>query len=199
MCVNLETSILAFGIGQASGLYLANSTNLEKKMIGLFVMFYSLVQLFEGLIYFNGYNSTNTSDWYSRLIMINLGFQGLVFFILMSQVQNINSTYILITGLISFFILGFSLSDDFQKADISKGCMKWNFLSQNDFILTILCIMYILIFFWFFTESKSDYISECGAVLGITFLLSKYFINSTNYPSIWCLSSAISAPIFTIL
>lgn len=45
-------------------------------------MFYSLVQLFEAFIYYNG---KSASEIYSRLLLLNLGFQGLVLFLLASQ------------------------------------------------------------------------------------------------------------------
>ena len=76
MCINLKTSILAFGIGTGSG-YLLTTKSIEKKMMGIFIMFYSLIQLFEAGIYWS--NGTNPL-LYSQLIMINLGFQGLLFF-----------------------------------------------------------------------------------------------------------------------
>ncbi len=86
MCINLETSLLAFGIGEFSGLYLLSSSSVEKRILGIFVMFLSLIQLFEALIYYNGISA---SEIYSRLLLLNLGFQGFVFFTLVNNVTYI--------------------------------------------------------------------------------------------------------------
>ena len=51
MCINAETSLASFAIGEIAGLLLLASKNNDKKVIGLFIMFYSLVQLFEYNIY----------------------------------------------------------------------------------------------------------------------------------------------------
>ena len=72
MCVNLKTSIIAYLIGTISSLLLIQNNNKEKKNIGYYILFFTCVQLFEALIYYN--NKTI----YSRLLLINLGFQGLV-------------------------------------------------------------------------------------------------------------------------
>ena len=52
MCVNYQTSLAAFIFGEITGLILIfdqdkSSTNYDKIFIGLFVMFYSLIQFFE--------------------------------------------------------------------------------------------------------------------------------------------------------
>ena len=46
MCINAETSLLSLLIGQTAGLILL-SKNIERQMIGAFIMFYSLIQYFE--------------------------------------------------------------------------------------------------------------------------------------------------------
>ena len=78
MCVNLKTSISAFLIGTISSLILINSNNKENKFIGNFILFYTFIQLFEALIY------NNNLTIYSRLLLINLGLQGLVFMLLLN-------------------------------------------------------------------------------------------------------------------
>ena len=53
MCVNLQTSIIAFIVGIICGLILATENN-EKRALGVFIMFYSFVQLCEAYIYYFG-------------------------------------------------------------------------------------------------------------------------------------------------
>ena len=64
MCINLKTSISAFFIGVISSLSLIKSNNKENISIGKFILFYTFVQLFEGLIYYNNLTI------YSRLLLM---------------------------------------------------------------------------------------------------------------------------------
>ena len=78
-------------------------------------------------------------------------------------------------------------------------CLKWNFLESNSNISIGLSLMYFAMFLWIFTQSDSNYIKYVGFVLLGTFIFS-YFVLSgkANSPSIWCLSSAIAAPLFLL-
>ena len=60
MCINLETSLFSFLIGESAGLTLAMSNSLEKRLIGLFIMFYSFIQIFEANIYFKSNQELNS-------------------------------------------------------------------------------------------------------------------------------------------
>ena len=202
MCINLQTSILAFGLGELSGLYLVTRDSIEKKLIGLFVMFYSLVQLFEAFIYNSG---ESANEIYSRLLLLNLGFQGIVFFLLMSQCFIINNFYLIITGIISIGILFYSLSSSFEKAELNNGCLTWNFLDNNNISIP-LYIMYAIILYWIITDKQSiypntdtDFIRNVGVILFVTAVLTNQIRFNCNKPGMWCLSSSISAPLFTLL
>jgi len=208
MCINYQTSSIAFLIGEISGLILTLESN-DRKMVGLFVMFYSLIQFFEANIHYYGQDA---SSIYSRLLLMNLGFQGLVFFILMGQIIEVNNYYFLICGIISLFIIYRALSTDFKKADVAN-CLKWNFMEHNTVIA--LTIMYSVIFYWYSTSkiTKSNYnsksnsisntdinfINNTGIFFAITLGLSYFLFNKNSSPGIWCLLSAIIAPIFLIL
>ena len=208
MCINYETSLASFLIGELSGLALilfncsetdTKSIDYEKIFIGLFVMFYTMIQFFELRIY-----QTNNSDMISKkLLLLNLGFQGLLFFVLMSLLYKINGIYIWICGLVSFIIVietifGF----DSQDIELSESkCLKWNFM-KNDKISLSLGLMYLTMFFWIFVEPNSNFIKYIGFVLLFTLVLSYFIFNNiytnVNSPSIWCLSSAIAAPLFIL-
>ena len=71
MCINAPTSLGSFIIGETSGLLLINTGDKPRQMIGLFVMFFSLVQLFEYNIYKNNNIKLN-----SKLLLLNLATQG---------------------------------------------------------------------------------------------------------------------------
>ena len=200
MCINLETSLFSFLIGESAGLTLAMSNSLEKRLIGLFIMFYSFIQIFEANIYFKSNQELN-----SRLLLINLGFQGLVFFLLMSYIYEINSIYIVISIFVSIIILIKGLSENFKEITINN-CLQWDFLSEKE-IHYSLGLMYLIMFIFIFSnkELKNDNLNndnlvfKSGIILLITYLFSFYIIDYKNRPSIWCMSSAILAPVILLL
>lgn len=206
MCINLKTSIGAFLIGTISGLILINSNNNEKKVIGSFILFYTLIQLFEALIYYNNLTI------YSRLLLIDLGLQGLVFMLLINHyITPINKIYIYICVVISLFVIYNALKSDFTKATIEGG-MKWNFNIKPLFgkifdMSDILTIMYIVMIIAVVNyNDKLNYIIKLAFLLLSAYIISIYIIQSntglvcsTNKPSIWCLSSAIVSPIMLFL
>jgi len=192
MCINLQTSIIAFSIGMISGIKLINSTNKETIIIGKFIIFYTMVQLFEAMIY---YNNTKVP---SMLLLLNLGFQGLFFILLLNNMIPLNNIYIIITMCIALFICYKTFHPEFKMATTTEG-MKWNF---NDMSCgNALAIMYITMFIVVIeNNNRLDKINKFGFLLFITFVIS-YNINiqcNVNKPSIWCLSSAIAAPLMMI-
>ena len=192
MCINIKTSIGAFIIGTVSGLILNKSENKENKILGKFIIFYTMVQLFEALIY------NNNTEIYSKLLLINLGFQGLVFILLLNDFIPINKIYIYITSLIAAFIFYKSIHPEFIKASTTNG-MKWEF--NDNTTSTLLMIMYITMFISVLNNNKKlDKINKMGILLFITFIISytmkeSEIICNINRPSMWCLSSAIAAPL----
>lgn len=196
MCINLKTSISAFLIGTLSSLALIKSNNKENISIGKFILFYTFIQLFEALIYYNNLTI------YSRLLLLNLGLQGLVFMIQLNNYTPIDNNYIYICAIISLFITYKALKSDFKKATTER-CMKWNFFDRS--IIYILYIMYGMIFISMYHYSdKLNNINKLGVLLGLTCIISIYIskmkslLCSINKPSIWCLSSALIAPIMLL-
>lgn len=202
MCVNYQTSLAAFIFGEITGLILIfdqdkSSTNYDKIFIGLFVMFYSLIQFFELMLYLNKSNENN--QIYKKMLLLNLGFQGLVFFLLASYIYKINSIYLIICGLVSFLIILSAFQNNIEISFTETNCLRWDFLTNLPNASISLGLMYAIIFLWIFTESNSEYIKYVGFILLGTFLFS-YFILSgkSNSPGLWCLSSAIAAPLFLL-
>ena len=196
MCINLKTSISAFLIGALSSLALIKSNNKENNSIGKFILFYTFVQLFEALIYYNNLTI------YSRLLLLNLGLQGLVFMIQLNNYTPINKNYIYICAIISIFITYKSLQPNFKKAT-TEGCMKWNFFDKA--IIKMLYIMYGMIFISMYHYSdKLNNINKLSMLFILTYIITIYIskmkslLCSINKPSIWCLSSALVAPIMLL-
>ncbi len=200
MCINYQTSLGALMIGEVTGLILILdqdqiNTNYDKIFIGLFVMFYSLIQFFELMIYIN---PVTKNQIYKKMLVLNLGFQGLLFFLIASYIYKINSIYLVMCGLVSFIIMLNVFENNIDINFTNTQCLKWDFLSSSN-INVSLGIMYFAMFLWIFTESNSYYIKYIGVILLSTFLFS-YFLqyDKTNSPGIWCLSSAIAAPLFLL-
>jgi hypothetical protein len=210
MCINFETSLMSFLIGELSGLSLilfnyckteteteTKSIDYEKIFIGLFVMFYTLVQFCELKIY----QTNNNDSIANKLLVLNLGFQGLLFFVLMSLIYKINGIYILICGLVSIIIIIETIFGTTNIKLTESKCLRWEFMENKQIYLS-LGLMYFMIFFWVFVEPNSNFIKYVGFVLLFTLIFSYFIFNNiytyVNSPSIWCLSSAIAAPLFIL-
>lgn len=189
MCVNFETSIISFLVGEITGFILSTQSN-EKRIIGLFIMFYSLVQLFEACMYFNTNDKTTL---FSRLLLINLGLQGLVYFILVNFYFKVEPIYFMLFGIISLYIMYKAIVTNFNASTINP-CMKWNFM-ENDTI-KILGSMYIIMLIYMLT-SQVQLFNNVGKLFIITYGVS--LLLPYNSPSVWCLTSAIAAPVILFL
>ena len=189
MCFNYKASVISFMIGMISGLLLIMN-ELEKKVIGYFILFYTLVQLLEAIMYYYG---NNTPIIYSKLLLINLGLQGLIFFLLVNYIYKIPDIYFYLSLFISFYIIIETFQSNFKKVTIDPK-INWNFMNLN--VSIFLAIMYFLMFYWLFNNQENIKINNFGKLLFTTFLISYLIPNKNeNHPSIWCISSAIVAPI----
>jgi hypothetical protein len=195
MCINSHTSLIAFIIGELSGLLLLKSNQKEKKIIGLFVMFYSLVQLMEYNIYKN--NNVKLS---SQLLLTILGLQGIILFLLINTICKIDGMYIFLSLIISLYIMYKIFSKNYKSATV-ESCIKWNFMTID--IKILLQVMYFLIFHLLFFNKcifNKIFLRQTGYFfLGTGILSFMITINKINGPSFWCLSSALLAPILLII
>jgi hypothetical protein len=94
------------------------------------------------------------------------------------------------------------MRSDFKQASTSNG-MEWKF--NNNITSLLLIIMNITMFISVYdNNNKLDKINKLAMLLFITLILS-YIMNNSNVtcninrPSIWCLSSAIVAPIMLFI
>ena len=110
MCINLETSLVSFIIGEYYGWKLFNSKIKEYKILGVFIMFFTLIQLIEACIYFFD------SKWYkilNKILVIFLGLQGFVIFYTHQKILNQNHFLYMVSLLISIIIICKSINDKF--------------------------------------------------------------------------------------
>lgn len=200
MCFNYKASIISLSIGVISGLLLIRDKP-EKRAIGLFIIFYSLVQLLEAIMYYYG---NDTPEIYSKLLLINLGAQGLIFFILLNYIYKIPNIYFYLALFISFYTILETMQSDFKKITLTPT-IQWNFMNLN--VGVLLTIMYVIQFHWVYHDKEPRLINIDNNLIINFFklLLATYVIswtlpkNTANRPSIWCISSAIIAPITLFL
>jgi hypothetical protein len=116
----------------------------------------------------------------------------------MSFLYKLNIIYLIICGLVSFIIILEIFTNPTDITLNENSGLKWNFMTNKNISIN-LGIMYFTIFFWIFTQSISNFIKYIGVILLSTFIFS-YYLQSIkiNSPSIWCMSSAIVAPLFLL-
>lgn len=189
MCISFEASIAAYTIGVVSGALLFFQNKSVFKVFGLFIIFYSHVQLFEGLMYKN-----NNILW-SKLLIANLSLQGVLLFGLLKYYNIANSLFINILLGATFLLALYGISKSIllketEKTTVCKSGIYWPF---NQIFLGV---MYLLMFsFLLFT--KNNFIFYVGLFFLITYVLSKIVSTMNvfeNTPGLWCWFSAITAP-----
>lgn len=188
MCISFEASMIAYTIGVISGTLLFVENKPVFKVFGLFIIFYSHIQLFEGLIYKN-----NIILW-SKLLLANLSLQGFLFFGLLKYYNVENSLFINILLGVTFLLALYGINKSIflketEKTTVCKSGIYWPFEQK------FLGLMYLLMFSLLFT--KNNFIFYVGLFFLFTYALSK--IVSTinvfeNTPGLWCWFSAITAP-----
>lgn len=190
MCINFETSIVSFSVGILSGVALIQQKGV-KRSIGCFTIFFSLVQLCEAIIYY----SKRSRGIMSRLLLLNLGFQGLVFALVFSLTLGVSKIFLSIFTTIAIITLWYiSRPKGFKNVDVSKNCtLLWGFM-EDRLIGVLLTLMYAVMFIWIFLQ-ENQCCQRWGMMLFVTMLISYIIQPIHNSPSFWCLSSAIVSPL----
>lgn len=188
MCINLETSIISFIIGELYGFKIYKSNKKEYKVLGIFIMWYSLVQFIEACIYYFG------TKWYkifNKTLVICLGLQGLVIFYTHQKIFNQSHILFFVTLLISIILTYKSINDELVIKN--SKCVDWNFFEHNRYISVLLFWMYISILILLSINNKYKIFRN---YLLFTYFISNFIISNKNTPSMWCLTSAIITPIY---
>lgn len=188
MCINIETSITSFCIGEIAGFILALNKDKYKSSVGIFIMFFSLVQLFEALIY-KGYDKNGII---SKILFINLSLQGVLFFYLFQRFDTKYKVFLYMSIFISIVAILRIFIYKFNKVSL-ENCLTWNFMF-NKINYWLLHIMYTLIFIYLFM-SNNNYLIKFGLLILTTYIFSRFWFNIKFTASMWCLTSAIVSPI----
>lgn len=84
-------------------------------------MFYTLIQKIELELYMNKEDTNN--QIYKKMLALNLGFQGLFFFIVASYFLKINSIYLVVCGLVSFVVMLSVFENDINISFTESNCL----------------------------------------------------------------------------
>ena len=180
ICVNLETSIVSFLTGEYFGWNMYQSNIKEYQILGIFIMFFTLIQLIEACIYFFD------PKWYkflNKLLIISLGLQGLVLFYAHQKILYQQHFLIFLTLIISIITTCNTINDKYIVKE--SKCLDWNFFQNNKKISDLIFWMYITVLI--LLSSNKKYIIYINYLLFIYFI-SKYINVNKNTPSMWCLS-----------
>ncbi len=181
MCISFNASILAFLVGEISGFMLTQHKLPHKRPIGWFIMFFSLIQLLDALVY----KGIDPHGLVSKLLLLNLGLQGTVFFMLMKEYNS----YLYISILCSLMIL-YNITNPHFKKNKVLTCVNWFY---DDVARYTLCIIYPLVLFYLIqTPVYRNLGLISAAIMLILFLLKP----KETFPSIWCLVSTFVAPFY---
>lgn len=194
MCISFEASMVAYTIGVVSGILLFFQDKHIFKVFGLFIIFYSHIQLLEGLIYKN-----NTILW-SKLLLANLSLQGFVLLGLFKYYHIGNNLFMNIILCVTFLLAIYGINKSIflkesEKSTVCKSGIYWTFDKK------FLSVMYLLMFSSIILI-KNKVTNYIGIFFLITCILSS--IVSTmkvfeNTPGLWCWFSAITAPVIYYL
>lgn len=190
MCISFEASMLAYTIGLVSGALLFLQNKPVFKVFGLFIIFYSHIQLLEALIYKN-----NRILW-SKLLLANLSLQGFILLCLFKYYNIANNLFINIMLGATFLLALYGINKSIflkksEKSSVCKSGIYWPFEQK------FLALMYLLMFSsMIFIKNKV--INYIGLFFLITYILSRIVSSMNvfeNTPGLWCWFSAITAPI----
>jgi len=189
LCINFQTSVASFAIGATSGTLLSLNPDPQKHAVGLFILFFSFVQLFEALIY----KGFDRKGLVSKLLLLNLALQGVVFFFLVNSFGLLFAlccAVALLVGSAVFF-------KNFKRA-VLNPCLNWAFVDWMSMLL--LWGMYISILFFLLTSTALFY-RKIGYILLFTLVVPYVVLPIQMYrsPSIWCLTSALVSPVTLFL
>jgi len=192
MCISFEASVIAFIIGEYSGYKLYQKS--DTKAVGIFIMWYSIIQILEAGIY---KLDTKYHNSITKLMIINLSLQGLVF-MFYQQKHPLKQYFLIVSILLATYGVYVTFTTE-KTATISEACncLKWNFAKDTN---TYLFYMYGLIFMYSILSNtkvnrKLFYITFSLYVIIYSQLTQ---LTQLNKPSIWCISSAVSAPLMLL-
>ena len=177
MCFSLPASLIAGTIGLSSGL----AISLLRSCIGIFVIWYSLVQFAEAAVYAGGNRQV-----LDRILIVLLGSQLAVF--VATTWQNTPAYWAL--ALVGAGITTYSALAPLPPTTTCPPPVEYPFTSTSALLMTA---QYALIIAAAFTTGTPS--TRCmGTVLTGT-LVASYLFRGVSGASLWCWMSAVAGPV----
>jgi hypothetical protein len=178
--------LLGFIIGLLTGLFLIYSCE-YKHSIGYCIIFLSTTNLYENTLFIYP-----NSIVVPKLLMINIGMIGFVFFSLVQYIETLDLLYNFFFTYFFWFIL--------LKAILLPDISGWNFLTLD--VKIIYSITYFMIFNWIYTSdlNHKKMFYTLGRLMYLSFFFSftiSYFY-SINLPIMWNTSFLFLSPILLL-
>jgi len=187
MCISFEMSIIAWSIGTICGVLLLP----QSISVGIWTIYYSLIQLLEALAY-KGFKFPKLT----HMLLTSQVFVGLASVICLDGQHDV-ITYVLCFAAFVLFILEFGGSIYISCNKKDKGACTnlpcnerciWKFES-TDYVM----YGYTVLFIWAIIFRPKF------AVLHSAILALVVFFQGLMKPSFWCFSAAVSAPIHFLI
>lgn len=191
MCINLETSIISYTVGTITGWTLYKKGDKSNQVIGITIIFITLVQLIEALMYLYG---EKYHRYLSIILAISLGLQGFVFSQSYKSIFGTTQMSYYITAIISIIITIMAVSPSFNTGTFNKK-LTWDFM-DNEPIRRLYFAMYAIIAISSIGNQK---FMTFGTFIVATNIFSYWFAATNNRPSMWCMTSAITTPLYLLL
>jgi len=170
MCISFHASLIAGTIGEISGIVAMNRGHIE---LGSWIMTYSLIQFLEAWAY------TGEGQQASKLLKPLLYGQGMILFGTSMRIRPfLCGVMLTLTGLL------YALDKSDKLITCNKRC-KWK-SSGGSYVKIMYGLMFIL---------GALVQPRVTTVFAGTLLTSYLFRETEGYPSMWCFSSALVAPI----
>jgi len=192
MCVNLGTSILAYVVGTITGWTLYKKGDKENQVIGIMIIFITLVQLIEALIYIYG---NKYYRYLSIILAICLGLQGFVYSHAYKNILGTPEITYYVTAIISIIVTAMAVSPSFYTGKLDNK-MTWEFMDNNHPIDDLYWVMYVAMAFSMLSNNK---FITFGSLFGLSYGYSHWVSSAINKPSMWCMTSAIVTPLYLLL
>jgi hypothetical protein len=192
MCINLETSILAYVVGTITGWTLYKKGDKENQVIGIVIIFVTLIQLIEALMYIYG---NKYYKYLSIILAICLGLQGFVYSQAYKNIFGTPEITYYVAAIISIIITAMAVSPSFYTGKLNNK-ITWEFMGNNHPIDYIYWAMYVTIALSMLANKK---FITFGSLMGLSYGYSYWFSPTINKPSMWCMTSAIVTPLYLLL
>lgn len=200
MCFNSDVSLAAFLMGVLGGILCYKTGIVDYKIIGLFLIFISLIQGIEYLLW-NHQTCDDYNKFLSKTAMIINHLQPVILAILVITFnKNVNLPVVLIPLVIyALCIIPYSLNNSDCTIKNKSEKLGWQWTGKQDYFLVYSLFLACFVIFALCLPTPK-YATMFSLFIMISYTFS-YFIyrNTQSVGTMWCFFSAFSSYLFLFL